>query len=140
MEEKKITKKRVKKISLVLDMDEVIKLLEEFSLTPEQHSKILALCLKEVGYFPIQDIVSKHLNGELLFNGRPMTTEEIVTFRSSLHALKENIAFTMLMDQITFEAIKHGIHYGETVERLLFSKSAIYMVQKFRELINLFDN
>jgi len=144
---KKITKKpTVKKqvikpvILPIVDMDEVIKLLETRSLNKEQHLKILSLCLQDIGYFPIEDTLKKGPDGNILFKGEALTVEETVTFRSHLHGLRDNIAFRFILDQISFDAIVYGIHDATTTEKIIFSKSALFLIKKFKEYIETFDN
>lgn len=140
---KKITKKTTKKVAEVLpivDINDVVKILENSTISKAQHMEILGLCLKEIGYFPIQDSISKHMDGSLLYNGRNMTMEAVVQFRSHLHSLKDNIAFKLISDQVIFDAIKEGVHKSDTVEKIMFSKSAIYIITKLREYIESFDN
>lgn len=142
---KKITKKptvkkKAKEILPIVDINQVIKLLETRSLNEEQHMKILSLCLKDIGYFPIEDILKKGPDGSILFKGEALTVEEMVTFRGHLHTLRDNIAFKFISEQITFDAIKEGIYTSDSVSKLMFGKSAIYILKKFQEYIKNFDN
>lgn len=113
--------------------------LEENQLTPSEHLRLLGILTKSINSFPLESVVDINNQGAICANGRELSMEELVKFRQSISALRENWAFQLLGDQILFEAIKIGIHEGHTTERLMFSKSVIYFLTKFKELITRFD-
>lgn len=113
--------------------------LDKKSLSQEGHLRLLGILTKTLNSFPLENVVLINNQGATCANGRELTMEELVKFRQSISALRENWAFQLLGDQILFEAIKIGIHEGHTIERLMFSKSVIYFLTKFKELITRFD-
>lgn len=113
--------------------------LENHELTQQEHLRLLGILTRNINAFPLENAVTITSQGALTANGREMTLEEVVKFRQGISALRDNWAFQLLGDQILFESIKWGVHNGDTTERLFFSKTAIYFITKFRELISQFD-
>jgi hypothetical protein len=113
--------------------------LENNQLTQEEHLRLLGILNKQINAFPLETVVFINNQGATCANGRELTLEETVKFRQGISALRDNWSFQLLADQILFEAIKIGIHEGHTTERLMFSKSVIYFLTKFKELIVKFD-
>lgn len=116
-----------------------LKVLKRASLSQEEHLELLNITNKQLNSFPIGEVIQVTLDGATLANGQKLTIDEVVKFRQGVSALRDNWAFQLLGDQILFEAIKHGIHYGDNTDKMMFSKTAIYFIQKFREYIKTFD-
>jgi hypothetical protein len=113
--------------------------LESNELTQKENLRLLGILNKNLNTFPISSVITITQDGGYVANGQKLTVDEVVKFRQGISALRDNWAFQLLGDQILFEAIKHGVHHGDTTEKLMFSKTAIYFVQKFREFITTFD-
>lgn len=116
-----------------------IKILNNASLSKEEHLELLNVVNKQINSFPISEVIQFTVDGATLANGQKLTIEEVVKFRQGVSSLRDNWAFQLLADQILFEAIKHGVHYGDNPDKIMFSKTAIYFIQKFREFIKTFD-
>lgn len=138
---KKITEKKVESEALpIVSIEDIIKILKEQKISKEQHKEILSIALQEVGYIPVQDVIRMGLDGLLYLNERIMSPQEVISFRSHLDSLKDNVAFKIIMDQILFDTIKKGIYYGETVEQIMFAKSTAFLVNELKKYIQNFDN
>ena len=118
---------------------EALDYLEKNELSKEEHLRLLSILTRRVNAFPLENVITTSQQGTLLANGREMTLDEVVKFRQGISALRDNWAFQLLGDQILFLAIQHGVHFGDTVEKIYFSKASIYFISKFRELIQTFD-
>jgi len=114
--------------------------LEKNELTQKEHLRLLGILNKNFNNFPLSNVVTFTQDGSLTANGRKLDLDETVKFRQGIGALRDNWAFQLLGDQVLYEAIKHGVHLGDTPEKMMFSKSCIYFITKFRELIQSFDN
>ena len=113
--------------------------LEENELTQKEHLRLLGILNKNLNMFPLSKVIELRRDGATLANGQELTIDEVVKFRTGISSMKENWAFQLLADQILFEAIQHGIHFGDTTDKLMFSKTATYFITKFRELLITFD-
>lgn len=113
--------------------------LDKNTLTEDEHIRLLSILTRSINAFPIDDIIKLHPDGSTLINGQKLTLEETVNFRQGISALRDNFAFKVLGDQILYEAVKWGVHTGDTKERIIFSKTAIWFISKFKEFIVKFD-
>lgn len=114
---------------------EALDYLENNELTQKEHLRLLGILTKSIGYFPIGDAIKMTPDGGLFSNGRVLTIEEVIKFRQGIQALQENWAFQLLGDQILFESIQHGVHFGDSTDKLMFSKTAVFFITKFRQLL-----
>lgn len=116
-----------------------LKILKNASLSQEEHLELLNIVNRQLNSFPIGEVIQTTLDGATLANGQKLTIDEVVKFRQGVSSLRDNWAFQLLADQILFEAIKWGVHTGDSTDKIMFSKTAIYFIQKFREYIKRFD-
>ena len=113
--------------------------LEKNELSQQEQIRLLGILTKQINTFPLEDVIKVTPEGATLANGQELTLEELLKFRQGISALRDNWAFQLLGDQILYLAIQHGVHFGDTVEKVYFSKASIYFISKFRELISQFD-
>ncbi len=116
-----------------------IKYLERKDLSQAEHLSLLNLVNKQTNAFPIDNVIKLSPDGGVLANGRKLTMDEVIKFRQGISALRDNWAFQLLGDQIFYEAIKWGIHTGDTTDKMMFSKTSIWFITKFREYTASFD-
>lgn len=113
--------------------------LEENELTQAEQLRLLGILNKKLNHFPLTNVVTTTPDGGILANGQKLTIDEVVKFRLGISSLSENWAFQLLGDQIFYEAIKWGVHTGDTTDKMMFSKTAIWFITKFREYINTYN-
>lgn len=132
----KITKTKSKKS---ITIKQVIDFLESKDLS--QAERILGFnhLNRALNTFPLNDVVTFRKDGAVLYNGLPLSLEQVQNFKQSVTTLKDNAAFRIIGDQILFKAIQTGIHLGLSTDQIIFSKSAIWFIQQFKEQIELFD-
>lgn len=118
---------------------ELLDTIEKTDFSQKETIRLLNILNKHINSFPIEDVIVRTKDGVTLANGRNLSPEEVIKFKQELSALRDNWAFKLFGDQILFEAIKYGIHFGDTPEKVMFSKTAIWFIQKFREYIKTFD-
>lgn len=118
---------------------EALDFLDANDLSPKDHTRLLGILNKNMGLFPIADVIVLRQDGATCVNGRELDMDELIKFRQGISAIRDNWAFKLIMDQVLFEAVKHGVHYGDTPEKIMFSKSATYFCSKFAEVLAKFS-
>lgn len=113
--------------------------LENNELTQEEHLRLLGILSKRLNAFPLEHVITLAVDGGYLVNGQKLGMDEVVKFRQGISSLRDNWAFQLLGDQILYEAIKWGIHNGNSMDQMMFSKTAIWFITKFREHISTYD-
>ena len=114
----------------------LIKLLKSKKTSSEDRALILNTLLERINALPIADIISYDLNGTLLVNGKSLSVDQAISLKESAVALQKNQFYRIIKEQIAFNAISIGIHKGNTLEQILFSKSALWIQQQEMELIS----
>ncbi len=113
--------------------------LENNELSSQEQLRLLGILNKRLNSFPIDNVIITSPTGAILANGRELNIEELVKFRQGISALRDNWAFQLLGDQILFEAMEWGIKHGDTTDRMMFSKTSIWFITKFREFLTKYD-
>lgn len=125
------TKPKLKK-----GLKELLNYLENNNLSQEERLLVLNYMNKSLNTFPLEDIITITKQGGILANGKEMTLEQLQSFKQSVDALGDNGAFRMIADQILFKAIAIGVHTGLNTDQIMFSKTAIWFIQQFKEYID----
>ena len=115
---------------------ELISYLDNNTLSQEERILVLNHMNKALNTFPLEDIITITKQGGILANGKEMTLEQLQSFKQSVDTLGDNGAFRMIADQILFKAIAVGVHTGLNTDQIMFSKTAIWFIQQFKEYID----
>lgn len=106
----------------------------------ESHkAEIVNFLLESVGALPFKDIITYDLDETVMVKDRKLTSEQALQFREGAVNLGKNWFYRTIKEQMAFEAIKLGIHTGQTTEQLLFAKAVLWVQQRELELINKFN-
>lgn len=111
-------------------------LLQRRTIASSDRALILNYFLKEINALPVTDIVSFDALGKLRINGKELTVEQAISLKESAVSLQNNQAYRLIKDQITYEALKLGIHTSITLEMVLMSKAALFIQQQEALLIS----
>lgn len=109
------------------------------NLSQEERILVFNKLNQSLNVFPIDDVIKFRQDGAFLINGKQLTLEQFQNFRQSIDALKTNFAFQVIADQILYKAIAIGIHQGLSPDQIIFSKSSIWFIQEFRNLLEKLD-
>ncbi len=113
----------------------LIKILKNKKTTLEDRQLILETLLESITVVPITDIVTFDNNGTLLLSGKTLNIDQAIALRESAIALQKNQFYKVIKEQIAMEAIKIGVHKGNTLEQIMFPKAALWIQQQEMELI-----
>lgn len=113
----------------------LLKLLKSKKINSEERSLILIFLLEKVNTLPIKDILTYELDGTIKVNDKNLSLEQAISLRESAVALQANQCYRLIKEQIAYEAIKIGIHMGNTLEQIIFPKAALWIQAQEIELI-----
>lgn len=114
----------------------LLKLLKSKKTNSEERSLILSFLLEKVNILPIKDIITYELDGTVKVNDKNLSLEQAISLRESAVALQANQCYRLIKEQIAYEAIKIGIHMGNTLEQIIFPKAALWIQTQEIELIS----
>lgn len=112
----------------------VIKLLNYPQLSSENRLKLTSRLLDRLSYIPSEDIIATDELGKLTINGKPLTMESAIVLKASAKAVLDSKAWKIVNEQVTFLAVSHGVHKGDSTEKLLWSRIAIWWGQQQEKL------
>ncbi len=113
--------------------EKIIKQLSKSNLTLEDRSALTSALLGKLNALPIGDMIVFTENG-ILINGRTLDTEQAMSFREASVALKDNFARKVINEQVRYKAIDLGINKAQSVDTLMFSKAAIWVINELEIL------
>lgn len=128
-QKQKVVNKTLKELLDYLDKD----------LSQQERILVFNKLNQSLNIFPIDDVVKFRQDGAFLINGKQLTLEQFQNFRQAIDALKNNFAFQIIADQILYKAIAIGIHQGLSPDQIIYSKSCIWFIQQFKDLLEKFD-
>lgn len=112
----------------------VIKELQEATLSTEDRIALVSSLLDKLGAFPIGDMVFQTSTG-LSINGKDLDMEQQLGFKEAVDALKGNFARRVINEQLKYKATLIGIHKSNTIDELLFSKAILWVINEENMLL-----
>lgn len=111
-------------------------LLKKKNLSEKNRAKILGALLDNIGALPLRGTLRFDENGTISINGKELTVEQAVILRESVVSLKSSFARQVINEQLRFLAIELGVHQGVTLERIIFSKAALWILEEEKKILD----
>lgn len=115
--------------------EKVIKQLKKARLSTEDRIALTTTLLNQLGTIPVRDVLTVDPLKGIQIKGKTLDIEQAVVFRDSCVVLKDNPARILINEQLTYEALKHGIHNGLNTDMIMFSKAVLWVIQEEEKLI-----
>lgn len=110
-------------------------LLRNSKLSLENKTKLTSCLLDKLQAIPASDIIKTNEQGKLEVNGRELDLEGAKILREGAISLLDSQTRKFVKEQIMFEAVKIGVHFGDTPERVMFAKAAIWQLEQEEEFL-----
>lgn len=110
-------------------------LLRNSKLSLENKTKLTCCLLNKLQAIPSSDIIKTNEAGKLEVNGRELDFDGMKILREGAIMLLDSNTRKFVKEQIMFEAVKIGVHFGDTPERVIFSKAAIWQLEQEEDFI-----
>lgn len=104
-------------------------------LSGKAKAKVTAALLDNVQSIPLQSVIYFDAQNTLHIGGKTLDYEQASLFVESAKALKENFARKVIHEQVSFEAVKMGLHQGLTPEMIQFAKAALWYNEQEEKLL-----
>lgn len=108
--------------------------LKKADLTLEDRVALTTCLLDKLNALPIGDMVHFTETG-LMINGRELDQDQAINFREACVVLQDNYARKVINEQIRYKAIDLGINKALSVDTVMFSKAALWVVNEMEILI-----
>jgi hypothetical protein len=104
----------------------VVRLLAHKELTGECKSRVTSALLKNVHALPLRGTLFIDNLGAIYLNGKKMPSDQVHMFKNSAKAVKDSLAFRIIVEQTRFLAIEMGTFKAQTPEQIEFGKAALW--------------
>jgi hypothetical protein len=111
-------------------------LLKKNTLSEKNKAKVLGALLENIGALPLRTVIHFDEKGTLKINGKALSIEQAVALRDSAIAYKDSFAGQLVDEQLRFLAVELGVHQGITLERIIFSKAALWLIEEKKRIID----
>ncbi len=116
----------------------VIWLLKNSKIPNEDRQLLTAALLTKLGGLPVRARITVDETGKYFVDGRELTMEVARQLRETSKSMLNNFARRFVREQVTFMAIKMGVHENTSPEQGLFAKAALWNFQEEDELYKRF--
>lgn len=110
-------------------------LLRHKTLSSQEKAVLLSTVLDSISSLPFHDMISSNESGRLIVNGKPVTVEMARNLRHSAKAGLDNVAIRFIREQIAFMAINIGVHNGDSPDKIMFARTALWNGQQEKLLL-----
>jgi len=113
--------------------ENLIKQLKKANLSTEDRTALITALLVKLNAPPIGEMIHFTQNG-LMINGKMLDTDGTISFTKACTALKDNYARKVIHEQVRYKAIDLGIDKGTTIDTIMFSKAALWVLNELEIL------
>ena len=110
-------------------------MLSNANLSEEDRLALSTMLADKTGELPFRDIIRTDEEGRLTINDLPLTIEEIKVLREGAISVLNSMAWKTVRDQIASKAVSVGVHNGDNIYKMLFSRTALWWFQEEEELL-----
>lgn len=104
-------------------------------LDNEHKARITSKLLDNLGAIPLSDVIKISDTGQLVVDGKILDVEHAILLRESAETMQHSFANRLIQQQLTYEAIKMGVHQGLNTDMIIFSKAALWYIQETKKLL-----
>lgn len=113
----------------------IIKQLKSADLSLEDRTALTNVLLEKLQVLPLSQTFVID-GGDVLINGKKMEVDQVIGFKDSCLALKDNFARQVIHNQIRYLAINMGVHNTLSLDSTIFMKAALWCLFQEQELID----
>jgi hypothetical protein len=97
--------------------------------TLEQRNQLANEVLSTLAALPLSSIITVK-DGSLFVKGNPLGPSEASSLRESARAAMASKAFTLIRDEVLYQAYTFAANKSVNIDQLLFAKAAVWWGQK----------
>lgn len=110
-----------------------ISALKRADLSLEDRNLLTVTLLDRLGALPLRDMLITNEEGNLLVNGRAVSSEGQRAIIESARGVIKNKALELVHTQVVYEAVVLGVHKLRTIEESIFYRAALWFAQQERQ-------
>ena len=109
--------------------EKIIKQFKKANLSLEDRAALTNILLEKLKAVPLENTFIIE-GGNVFINSKQMDPEQLINFRESCIALKDNVANKIIHEQIRYLASNLGVYKATTMEELVFYKAALWAINQ----------
>lgn len=112
----------------------VIWLMRNSKFSIENRVALTTVLLDKLHSIPSHDIINVDGNGRVFVNGKEIDHGKVSQMRQQAQDLLEHPLRQFVRDEVSFRAVKIGVHQAMDLQQVLFAKAAIWQAQQEEEI------
>jgi len=112
----------------------VIWLMRNTKFSTENRVMCTNALLDNLHAIPSHDIVNVVSGGRIFLNGKPVDDDKTSQVRNQAKDLLEHPLRQLVREEVSFRAVKLGVHKANDLNEMFFSKAAIWQAQQEDEI------
>lgn len=112
----------------------VIWLMDNSNFSIEDRMLCTTALLNKLNAIPACDIVNVDDSGRIFVNGKPVDSDKITQIRQQAEDLLDNPLRQLVREEVSFRAVKIGVHKANDLKEIFFAKAAIFQAQQEDEI------
>ena len=104
-------------------------------LTTQQKTRLIGAILDTSNAVPLSEVITFGQNGMIYVQGKLIDQEKAIQLRESARLLINNGAMNLIYEQVRHIAGTRGVAEGDTPEKLVFYRAALWWGEKELETI-----
>lgn len=105
-------------------------------LTIQQRTKLVCAILDANNAVPLSDVLTERKGVGLMLNGEPLGYDKAIQLRNSARMALNNQALGHIRNQVASIAGRRGIAEGDTPDKLIFYRAALWWGSMELEVLN----
>jgi len=112
----------------------VIWLMRNTKFSLENRVACTTALLDELNAIPSHDIVNVDHSGKIYVNGKAVDAGKVSQMQKQARDLLDHPLRQLVREEVSFRAVKLGVHKANDLEGVYFAKAAIYQAQQEDEI------
>ena len=108
----------------------VIWLVHNAKFSTENRIACTNVLLEKLKAIPSRDIVNVVAGGQVYINGKAIDAGKMSQLKRQAQTLLDDPLRQLVREEVSYRAVKLGVHKANNLEEIFFSKAAIYQAQE----------
>lgn len=111
----------------------IVWFLNNSKLSQENRIKLTNQIINKLGAFPLTEVITFGEDGTIFVEGRRLNVDAARKFREDAIYMVNSTLRKVVKEAVLFKAISMSVHNGDTPDKLIFGRSAIWNHQQEEE-------
>ena len=114
--------------------DKVIEQLRKSNLSLEDRNALLTEILSNINALPLNEVIV--IGQGVKIGDRELDPEQVINFKENCVALKSNLAFQIIIEQMRYLSVNMGVYKSVSLDEIYFSKASLWILSEIQVLLD----